>query len=82
MKDIMKMNREELNEVTRMIKARRAQLATIATTQFKVGDKVVFATEHNKKIEGLIEKINRKNIIVNAQQNGRWNVAATLLNAA
>jgi co-chaperonin GroES (HSP10) len=82
MKDIMKMNREELNEVIRMVKARREHLATAATTKFKVGDKVVFAARHNQKIEGLIEKINRKNIVVNAQQNGRWTVAATLLNAA
>ena len=73
----------ELNKnVVAIIKARQTKLAAAAATQFYPGQSVVFTSRSGTPIKGIVTKIKIKMISVDAGQNGKWNVAATLLKAA
>jgi hypothetical protein len=72
----------ELNKnVVAIIKARQTKLAAAAATQFYPGQSVTFTGRYGNTIKGVVTKIKIKMISVDAGQQGRWNVAATLLKA-
>ena len=77
---IMNMDNDEINSIVETIRFRRKQLSSEAKKKFKVGDKVYFVSRKVGKIYGTVEKINRKNILVD-QTNGMqsWNVSPTFL---
>ena len=80
---IMAMNVSEIDAVIEAVKFRQNQLRTMSRGQFSVGDKVKFqSTKLNRTVEGIVEKINRKYIIVNANNAGRWNVTPVSLSHA
>ena len=78
---IYKMDNDELNQVVEAIKLKRQFLAKQAVRSFTVGDMVQFTSSRTGgKINGTIEKVNKKYIIVSAHIGGdKWRVPATML---
>ena len=76
--EIMQMNNDELNQLTRHIKTRREILSLEAKSMFSVGDKVTFKRKNGTVYIGMIYKVNRKRIDVKTDK-GRWNVPPTML---
>ena len=73
--------REERNEIVRLINHMHTQKLRDAKAQFSVGDEVTSDDPRWYYGTGVIEKINRKNIVVNC--GGRKiNATATLLKHA
>lgn len=73
-------NKDELNEVIRLIKVRRTILTQQAAMSFFVGDRVSF--EHKGDlIIGTVTKVNPKTIIVQPDDKpwSSWKCTATLL---
>jgi|APSaa5957512622_1039677.scaffolds.fasta_scaffold72584_2 hypothetical protein len=77
---VLGLDTDGLNEVINTIKFRRKELSRLVKNQFSVGDKVSFNGKSRGPIEGVITKINRKNIVVQQNDNfTSWNVTPTLL---
>ena len=77
----LKASSDDMSEIASLFNAVRRIKASQAADKFKVGQKVEWVGKRGK-MSGIIEKINRKNIVVDAGTNGMWNVTATLLKAA
>tara|TARA_Y100001963_G_C6722070_1_gene419605 strand:+ start:856 stop:1146 length:291 start_codon:yes stop_codon:yes gene_type:complete len=77
---ILTLDNDGLNEIISTINFRRREISQRIKNQFKVGDRVWFNGRRNKRVEGTIDKINRKNIVVK-EDNGwtSWNVSPSLL---
>jgi len=73
MKDFQKI--AEMFNTTRRMKERSLK------SNFVVGQQVQWFGKRGP-MSGTIAKINRKNIVVNAGQNGMWNVSPSLLEVA
>ena len=78
---IYKMDNDELSQVVEAIKLKRQFLAKQAVRNFIVGDMVQFTSSRTGgKINGTVEKVNKKYIIVSAHIGGdKWRVPATML---
>ena len=76
--EIMQMNNDEQNELTRHIRTRREILSLEAKSKLSVGDKVSFKRKDGTVFIGVIYKVNRKRIDVKTDK-GRWNVPPTML---
>ena len=63
----------ELDEIMNAIRQRRATFERQAKKQFEVGDEVTFNDNSNNKHQGMITKINRKNMAVSTSR-GNWTV--------
>lgn len=75
--------RDELDQVFEALRLRQTWLARQATRKFLVGDKVKFNGGARRGwITGKITKVNPKNVKVDAGARGRWNVNASLIEAA
>ena len=72
---------KQMSEIAQMFNEIRNKKTAAKARTFKVGQKVRW---HGKRgyMEGVIEKVNKKNIIVDAGPNGSWRVTASLLNVA
>lgn len=81
---------EELISIGDAIKYRRSQLAKAMKRGMCIGDKVKFVGKQGRTVVGIVEKVNRKYIIVKEQPssfNGglfatNWRVPASMLEAA
>jgi hypothetical protein len=72
----------ELNRtVVAIVKARQTKLAAAAATKFYPGQSVAFTGRFGNTVTGTVTKVKIKMVSVDAGQQGRWNVAATLLKA-
>lgn len=79
------MSLDELQQVAESVRAERERHADKARTNFGPGDKVVFVGRAGEQVEGVVEKVNRKNISVrqtNFSYPRRWTVHPSLLNKA
>lgn len=78
---IYTMDNEQLSQVVEAIKLKRQFLAKQAVRNFIVGDMVQFTSSRTGgKINGTVEKVNKKYIIVSAHIGGdKWRVPATML---
>lgn len=77
----LKASNEDMSEIAQLFNAVRRVKASQAADRFKVGQKVEWIGKRGP-MSGIIEKVNRKNILIDAGSNGKWNVTATLLKAA
>jgi uncharacterized protein YkvS len=77
----LKASDDDMNEIAQLFNAVRRVKATQATYKFEVGQKVEWSGKRGK-MSGIVEKINRKNIVVSTATDGKWNVTATILKAA
>jgi len=75
--DLRLLNRMVVERLKLYHKAR--DLKSLA--QFNLMDKVYF-THDNKKISGIVTKLNRRSVTVKADDGHRWNVAPALLTLA
>lgn len=72
---------EQFNEIANMFNEARRSYAHRQARTFAKGQKVEWIGK-NGPMSGVIAKVNRKNIVVDAGAQGMWNVTATLLQAA
>ena len=72
---------EQFNEIANMFNEARRSYAHRQARTFKKGQKVEWIGKRGP-MSGVITKVNRKNIVVDAGAQGMWNVTATLLQAA
>ena len=76
---------DQLTSIGDAIRFARAQLAQVNKYTLTVGTKVKFhSTRSGKTIQGTVQKVNRKFIIVREQGTlaGTWRVPANMLSAA
>ena len=71
----------DFNQIADMFNTTRRMAERSIKQDFTVGQKVQWTGKKGFQT-GTITKINPKNIVVNAGQNGMWNVAPSLLSAA
>lgn len=77
---VLGLDNDGLNEIINTINFRRKELNRLIKNQFSVGDKVFFNSRNRGIIEGVITKINRKNIVVRQNDSfTNWNVSPSLL---
>jgi len=78
---IEKMDYWELKHVQNAIKRRWGDLTAKLARELEVGDPVWFEDRNNKRVTGVVEKVNRKTVIVNVGFGGAsWRVSPQLLN--
>jgi ferredoxin-fold anticodon binding domain-containing protein len=70
---------DELNTISQVVQFVRAQLAKRNVGTMVIGTQVKFTNSRSGKvIQGRVEKVGRKNVIINTGA-GRWRVAANML---
>ncbi len=71
---------ENLEEVIRAVKFRRAELARSSFTTVKLGSRVTFTGSKSGKITGTVAKLGRKNIyVLDDATKMQWRVPANML---
>ena len=69
---------EDLNEIAQAVKSARARLGRAVTRSVTRGAKVSFSNRHGIPVQGVVDSVKIKNVIVNA--NGtKWRVPANML---
>lgn len=69
---------DELNSIVDAIKFKRARITQANTFQIRMGDSVTYRSRDGQQKTGVVQKVNRKNMVVLV--NGvRWNVPANML---
>jgi uncharacterized protein YkvS len=76
---IRNMNNDEINQVVEAIKLQRTFNARATARSLTVGDAVSFTGRGGRTVMGMVEKINRKTVIVNSPTQGKWKVTASML---
>jgi len=79
---IQGMNRDQLDQVVEAIKLQRTFLARSTARELSVGDSVKFKGRQGEVIRGVVDKVNRKTVMVRSAGNQMWRVTASLLTAA
>ncbi len=73
---------DELREVAKAVKTRDGELSAMATTDLKIGDRVMFNLPGNyeaSNARGTIIKIGRWTVKVDTYSIGIWNVAIDMI---
>ena len=77
---IYKMSENELDNLKSHIRCRRDSLAQQTKMSFKPGETCFFRGRRGKLLEGKVERIKQKYILVNIPKTGmRWNVHPSFL---
>jgi len=71
----------DFQQIANMFNTTRRMAERSIKNEFSIGQKVQWTGRKGFQT-GMITKINRKNIVVNAGSAGMWNVAPSLLTAA
>jgi uncharacterized protein YkvS len=75
-----KFTNDELNTIIEAVKFARSRIAQQNTFSIRVGAKVQFkSSKTGLMIEGVVEKVNPKTIIVRTAPFEKWKVSASLL---
>ena len=74
-------NMDDFEKIAEMFNTTRRMLERQVGSSFSIGQQVTWIGKRGP-LSGTITKINRRNIIVNAGDNGMWKVSPGLLNAA
>ena len=72
---------DDFNEIANMFNEARRSFAHRQARSFVKGQKVEWVGKRGL-MSGVITKVNRKNVVVDAGAQGMWNVTATMLKAA
>ena len=78
LKVIQEANVAEINLMIEAIRARQSAVQLEEGAKFSVGDKVSFEEKYST-VSGIIQKINRKTIVVKTSQGQQWRVSPSLL---
>lgn len=78
---LAKASDSDMTMIATLFNQARATKSKVAASSFSVGDRVKWNGKYGAN-SGVVEKVNRKNIIVKTPQGMKWNVAAVLLNKA
>jgi hypothetical protein len=70
---------DEMNNFIQAIKYNRAQQTRQTCRKLHPGDIVKFRTRNGTTVQGIVERIKIKNVVVHTPSNGRYNVPASLL---
>src|SRR5450755_3993985 len=77
--DIDKLTESELIDLNHRVVERLRLLnqmhAHVEMLEFKIGDRVVFQTDHRGLVEGMLTRYNRKTVTVITDDGHRWNVS-------
>tara|TARA_Y100000114_G_scaffold53636_1_gene48946 strand:+ start:2436 stop:2714 length:279 start_codon:yes stop_codon:yes gene_type:complete len=74
-------NMDDFEKIAEMFNTTRRMLERQVGSSFSIGQQVTWIGKRGP-LSGTITKINRRNIVVNAGDNGMWKVSPGLLNAA
>ena len=74
-------NMDDFEKIAEMFNTTRRMLERQVGSSFSIGQQVTWIGQRGP-LSGTITKINRRNIVVNAGDNGMWKVSPGLLNAA
>ena len=72
----------DFDKIAEMFNTTRRMLERNIGSSFSIGQQVSWTSERRGLLSGTITKINSRNIVVNAGDNGMWKVSPGLLNAA
>ncbi len=75
---ILKADANQLSEAVEVFKMARSKNSMEAKASLQVGMAVEWNGKHGR-MNGVIQKINRKNVVVDAGYNGLWNIPASML---
>jgi len=78
---VYQMDNDQLNQIIEAVKLKRQHLTKQNIRSFSVGD-VVEYQGRNGYTQGVVKKINRKYVVVDAGVNGQWRVPANMLSPA
>ena len=78
LKTIRNADMATINALIKEIKARQSAIQNETADAFRVGQSVVFDTKDGD-LSGIIEKINRKTVIVRTDAHQTWRVSPSLL---
>lgn len=70
---------DELNAIVQAVQMRRTQLARRMTFTLRAGAIVSFTDRSGVTVTGKVEKVNRKNVVVNTGGLQKWRVPANML---
>lgn len=79
LKVIQEANVAEINLMIEAIRARQSAVQLEEGAKFSVGDKVSFEGNAYSTVSGIIQKINRKTIVVKDSIGQQWRVSPSLL---
>jgi hypothetical protein len=92
LREIAGMSNDQLNIVIAAINARRSVLARIGVASFRVGQRVAFEARRGERVVGIITRVNRKSVTVEAELSTQermegyfprsWRVSPSFLTAA
>ena len=77
--DIFKMESTDLSAVIDAVKMRRNQLHTADAHKFKFGDRVRFEGRQGRTLQGTVERVKIKYILVRTDLGQKWNVPGSHL---
>ena len=76
---IMQMEADDIEHIVSAVRNRREMLSIKAKAQFRIGDRVKFFSRRSQEeVEGTVDKINRKRIVVSVGAVS-WTVPPTML---
>ncbi len=70
---------ETLEAMVTQLSRRRSVIEEEAADVFVVGQSVTFLTKNGQSQSGIIEKINRKSILIRTDAHKQWRVSPSLL---
>lgn len=76
---ISKLNQDELRSLSKALNERFSYLESLQVMKFHLGEKVTFKDCYNRKVEGIVKKLNRKSVKVLATDGRNWQVAPCFL---
>ena len=77
--DIYEMNGTDLSAIIEAVKLRRNQLHTADAHKFRFGDRVRFQGRQGRTLQGTVERVKIKYILVRTDAGQRWNVPGSHL---
>jgi len=75
---VYQMDNDQLNQIIDAVKLKRQHLTKQMIRSFSIGD-VVLYDGRNGHTEGVVKKVNRKYVVVDAGVDGQWRVPANML---
>jgi biotin-(acetyl-CoA carboxylase) ligase len=76
---IYKLEATDLDQIIQAVKMRRNQLHHVNANKLRIGDRVEFEGRGGRMLQGTVEKIKIKYVLVHADNGQRWNVPGSHL---
>ena len=80
--EVLKMDKEDLKALSKLINQRYDMLTQQQAQRFMVGDRVTFNDKTGRPVTGVVTKISGKTIKVDCGPLAKWTVSAGLLTLA